>query len=422
MDAIEHDQIQEYKANEFVVATPHRDLVMQRLVNTGATVSAKSPELGLTLIRLDDVTKATKHLRQEREAAGAGHRTVPAGPHQGLPLDGFLAELRGVFEDKFDHWAPTLGKNRLMRGIQFLPYPSGGGEGDPVPLPGETGLPPAIGSRNAGRGARVMVLDTRVHPHESLAGRYIADRDSLLRHSEKARLWWAGHATFIAGLILQRAPATQLRVESVLGTETAAADVWEVARRLVLCANSGADILNLSFGCFTIDGKPPLVLERAIGRLTPTMVVVAASGNHGDPKANDPKNKNKKQLVPHPNTPIWPAAFEEVVAVGATDGNGRPATFTPKVAWLDFLAPGVDVTSTYLEGSVRGRTGKLIEPPFVGVAQWSGTSFAAAAVSGAIAARTVPGLRTAYEALDQLRRGVSGHSSTGIEVARLPEF
>jgi hypothetical protein len=46
--------------------------------------------------------------------------------------------------------------------------------------------------------------------------------------------------------------------------------------------------------------------------------------------------------------------------------------------------------------------------PFTGYAAWSGTSFAAATVSGAIAARTVPGRVTAREALDQLLRDPAG--------------
>jgi hypothetical protein len=42
---------------------------------------------------------------------------------------------------------------------------------------------------------------------------------------------------------------------------------------------------------------------------------------------------------------------------------------------------------------------------YAGFAQWSGTSFAAASVSGAIAARTVPGQTSARQAWDALREG-----------------
>jgi subtilisin family serine protease len=192
-----------------------------------------------------------------------------------------------------------------------------------------------------------------------------------------------------------------------------------VAQHLVRYANSGADVLTAAFGCFTVDGKPPLVLERAIARLTPTVVVVAAAGNYGGGPADGSADR-----LPQPKTPIWPAAFESVVAVGAADDNGKAAEFSPQVPWVDLIAPGVKVTSDFLQGDVRivltdEKTGAQREEVrrFDGTAVWSGTSFAAAAVSGALAAQTVRGRRTAYEALDRVRRGVGGSSRHGIDVA-----
>ena len=51
--------------------------------------------------------------------------------------------------------------------------------------------------------------------------------------------------------------------------------------------DSGVQVLNLSLGCSTADGQAPMVLERAIAQLTPTMAVVAAAGNHGTDKLDD---------------------------------------------------------------------------------------------------------------------------------------
>jgi subtilisin family serine protease len=218
-------------------------------------------------------------------------------------------------------------------------------------------------------------------------------------------LWWAGHGTFVAGLVVQRAPAVELEMESVLGKDDGTGpSVWQVARSLGRYARSGADIVNLSFGCFTLDGQPPLVLERAVNRLTASMVVVAAAGNYGEIEKAEPPNSH---------TPIWPAAFEEVVAVGANTAEGAPAGFTPQAPWIDLRAIGVDVDSSYLDGNVELDTETVA---FTGAARWSGTSFAAASVAGAIAARTEPGRRTAHEALDELRAGAYGGSDSGIEV------
>ena len=42
----------------------------------------------------------------------------------------------------------------------------------------------------------------------------------------------------------------------------------------------------------------------------------------------------------------WPAALDDVVAVGAAHGDARPAELTPRnVPWIDVHATGVDVDS-----------------------------------------------------------------------------
>jgi hypothetical protein len=419
------DRGQEYVANEFVVAAAHRDLVMNELDGTGASAGRSDPDLDLALVTLPDPAAAADLLRRRGAPEGPGARASEGersrlSPYD-LPLDTVLTELRALFANRYGGWEPTLGKNRVMRGVQFFPYPSFGGDdmptaaADRVPAePGAAGAP----DREAGHRARVVVLDTGIYPLDTLAGRYLARSSSVLRNDPDVRPWWEGHATFISGLILDRAPAAELEIHSILHDE-GRADVWKVAQHLVRYADSGADVLTAAFGCFTVDGKPPLVLERAIARLTPTVVVVAAAGNYGAGPAD-----GSADSLPQPKTPIWPAAFESVVAVGATDDNGKAADFSPKVPWVDLIAPGVKVKSDFLEGDVRivltdEKTGEQREEVrrFDGTAVWSGTSFAAAAVAGAVAAQTVRGRRTAYEALDRVRRGIGGPSRHGIDVA-----
>jgi subtilisin family serine protease len=173
--------------------------------------------------------------------------------------------------------------------------------------------------------------------------------------------------------------------------------VWNAAKHIADLAASGVDVLNLSLGCFTGDGNPPLALATAIGRVSPETVVVAAAGNYDEADI-----KQGLTLT----TPMWPAALDDVVAVGASDGDGHRAQFSPDLPWVNFLAPGVGVESTYLTGRVRAGSedahADATSEAFTGWANWSGTSFAAASVSGAIAARIKPGHRTAREALDDL--------------------
>lgn len=108
----------------------------------------------------------------------------------------------------------------------------------------------------------------------------------------------------------------------------------------------------------------------ALRTLPPTTVVVASAGNHGAKRPYNPR-------------PIWPAAMPDVVAVaalGPDNGDGvRLAAFSNYGPWVDVAATGEDVLSTFLTFDDE-------EHAFTGWATWSGTSFAAPRVAGAIAA------------------------------------
>ena len=111
----------------------------------------------------------------------------------------------------------------------------------------------------------------------------------------------------------------------------------------------------MSFGCYTDNGEPPLVLARAVSLVSAEILLVAAAGNHGNidklkKSGAVPADSWAKGLTP--KTPVWPAAFDEVIAVGATN-RGKPGPFSPKTPSVDLAAPGVNVRSTYLEGEVK---------------------------------------------------------------------
>ena len=82
------------------------------------------------------------------------------------------------------------------------------------------------------------------------------------------------------------------------------------------------------------------------------------------------------------------------------------------------LARGASVLGPHLNGpvEVRDASRKDHVETFEGWARWSGTSFAAAAVTGAIAALTVPGRRSAYEALQQLIENETVRQSFGLSL------
>jgi membrane-anchored mycosin MYCP len=416
--AILKGRVERYHDDQMIVALPNLSEVQRVLGEFGVEPGKITPDerLGLALLTLPRLSEDIVRLRQDpqhakaaQDAAALWQADVAAGTRVGdIPaIDLLMQMLRAYFREEYDGWTPTMGKNHVVGhpGLEGFPHVRGGDTGSPEPAakpwPARNGEPRAD--------IRVGLLDTRLWENPWLAGGYMAAPDTLIGPAAAhggdgsgPRPATAGHATFIAGLILRRAPDALLQVRPVLDADSLG-DVWTASTRIADLTPFPVDVLNLSFGCFTDDGKPPLALATAVGLVSPQTVVVAAAGNY------DPEDLTGG-LTRH--TPMWPAALDDVIAVGASDGNGKPASFSPDQPWLDFRAPGVHVVSTYLTGEIAvesaGAQGRNAADggnvQFEGWACWSGTSFAAAAVTGAIAARIEPGHRNAREALDMLRK------------------
>jgi subtilisin family serine protease len=125
---------------------------------------------------------------------------------------------------------------------------------------------------------------------------------------------------------------------------------------------AGVDIVVLSFGGYLADDEASLFgagLQRSLG----SALGVSAAGNQSTSR------------------PYFPAAVHGIVGVGGLGQNDR-AWFTNFGGWVDACAPAIDVISTFFEPNPGSG---LSEPPFTGWARWSGTSFAAPKVAGAIA-------------------------------------
>lgn len=384
-----------YRQRDIVVASQHAALVTGLLGEAGVTVDeVKASELlGLTLLQLEDVEAAAAAM-----VALVGEGEGRPEPNQ--PLDQVLWALRTLSGRQYARWSPTIGKNRLVGQVHGVGKVNHSGGGDPEPTTEAAWPQRATGP---GRGARVGVLDTGLYPQSWLAGGW-AGRFSDLVGTADSALFADGHATFVSGLVLRQAPGATVEVRRVLQSTGEAdtngsADSWSVAEAIVDFGRSGLDILNLSFVCYTEDGQAPLVLSTAIDRLPPSLLVVAAAGNHGavaDPGSDRPR------ITGQGTKAGWPAALDDVVAVGALQADqATSAAFSPDAPWVDVLAPGVGLTSTYLPRARSSAGSKPVEFPD-GWATWSGTSFAAAVVSGVVAASTEPGRVSARAAAADL--------------------
>lgn len=276
-------------------------------------------------------------------------------------LDVLLYDLRAWFATETGS-VPMLGKNRDT----FIGYPQHKYYGDPVPLTAPKNLPPA-GSGEGG--IRVGVVDTPLYWHHQFAKELVETDEQSTPDDHGNFAAWQGHATFVVGKIQEVAPDAHVVVKAGLDGRTGRKTVWDTAKKIAdFTEEPRIQVLNLSFGATTEDASPPLALRRAIDsvrRANPKLVIIAAAGNRGS--------------APNPPLAIWPAAMTEVEAVGA-----RNASFSMDRQWVDMAADGVDVAGLYLDGTVM-LAGEPIE--FTGHAVLSGTSFAAARVSGAVAAQ-----------------------------------
>ncbi len=199
----------------------------------------------------------------------------------------------------------------------------------------------------------------------------------------------AGHGTFIAGLVEQLAPGCHVRVEQVVGPlgDAREGDVCDaILHEAALPPEERPQILSMSFGGRVLESA--WALRSAVARARAAgIVLVASAGNEGSP------------------LPQFPAAFDQVVAVGALGPDG-PAPWTNYGGWVDACAPGVDLVSAFFAAfngpSLMVNT---VDPDdFAAWATWSGTSFAAPMVVAALAREMVIGACGAELAVDRVVR------------------
>jgi subtilisin family serine protease len=286
-----------------------------------------------------------------------------------------------------------------------------GEAGGPITLSGEPRLQGGPGSsvrlakrpksmplrttrRGDGKGVRIAVLDTGMFDHDWLAAVQRAPGSGDIWDVEPDQYADAesGHGTFIAGLILQVAPAAEVYVVKVLDSHGVGDDATVALAMEQLPQD--VDIVNLSLGGYTDDDSAPLAIACALQIMRKQRsVVVAAAGNNASDR------------------PFWPGAFKQVLAVGAVEQKNTQwlkADFSNYGYWVDAAARGVNLESTFNKAKTKAAQGDKPDPSdptltFDGWAAWDGTSFASPITAGVLA-RTMSrnGFATAEDAKDQL--------------------
>ena len=176
--------------------------------------------------------------------------------------------LRELFATRSAGWSPTVGKNRLVGdvigGVGKISH--GGGD---MPTAIRTAISREVRARarrTKGRASVSELLDTSISSHRWLAGGWVSPPVACSRKG-RCKPSPAGHATFVAGLVLSQAPACVVEARSLLSDDFGQATRGMPRRRSPEIGKTRPDVLNLSFTCYTEDGQAPLALATAIDRL-----------------------------------------------------------------------------------------------------------------------------------------------------------
>jgi len=207
----------------------------------------------------------------------------------------------------------------------------------------------------------VGVVDSGVGPHPDLAGRVLPGHSVIDSARPDDTTDHSGHGTAVAGIIAAGvndhsgvAGVTQrVRILPVvvLQSDGSGSDV-DTAAGIVWAVDHGADVINLSLGA-TFYSRP--LAEAVRYAYERGVVLVAAVGNDGSVGVR------------------YPAAFPEVIAVGATNSSDQHVTSSNPGPEVDVAAPGVAVLSTGFSDFTHTAPTVLA---------FSGTSFSAALVTG----------------------------------------
>jgi subtilisin family serine protease len=224
----------------------------------------------------------------------------------------------------------------------------------------------------SGAGQTVAVVDTGVQAsHPDLAGQVLGGAVFGQPAPATQDHHVSGHGTRIAGIIAAvtdngtdvagATPAAKVLPVKVLD-HNGKGFSSDVAAGIMWAADNGATVVNLSLGGPNPTDAMRFAVNHAV--FTRGVPVISSSGNSG-----------------RCGSPSFPAAFEEVLAVGATDANDNSASFSTTGPFVKVVAPGVSIVST--------------QPQPPGFGSTSGTSF-----SAPYASATAAIVRARYPAFD----------------------
>ena len=235
---------------------------------------------------------------------------------------------------------------------------------------------PEAWALSTGTSVAVAVIDTGIdYTHPDLAGRFIGGWDFV--NNDGDPMDDHGHGTHVAGTIAAQInnptgdPAAEEGVAGIapnalilsykVCTPDGHCDDFAIVQAIDRAVTDGAKVINMSLGGTELSQA---LFDAVQDAWAAGLVIVAGAGNDGA------------------TTLFYPAAFPNVIAVGAFDEDHRRASFSNYGNWVDISAPGNAIMSTVPMSQCAVTT----TPGDIGCYTWNtGTSMATPHVSGAAA-------------------------------------
>jgi len=211
---------------------------------------------------------------------------------------------------------------------------------------------------NKGTGVKVAIIDTGIdYNHPDLVANYEGGIDFV--EGDGDPMDDNGHGTHCAGIVAAEdneigvigvAPKVWLYAVKVLD-DTGSGSVTDVIAGIDWATINGMQIISMSLGSDSDSVTLHSACDAAYGA---GVLVVAAAGN-------DYQRRGRAEV----DTVDYPARYDSVIAVGATDVTDTKASWSSTGSALELAAPGVYIYSTYLDSTYDTYSGTSMACPHV---------------------------------------------------------
>ena len=207
-----------------------------------------------------------------------------------------------------------------------------------------------------GLGVKVCIVDTGIKKnHADLQANILGGKNFVAKGATIDANKWDddnGHGTHVAGTIAALnnaigvvgvAPRASLLIAKVLNRQ-GSGYLSDVIAGVDWCVSQNAKVISMSLGTSSdIQAQHDAV---DVAYATGALIVAAAGNDYG-------------------GSVIYPAAYSSVIAVSATDSNNNLAAFSNIGPEIELTAPGVNILSTWYDGSYTTLSGTSMATPHV---------------------------------------------------------